>query len=78
MPKDLRNSPKVPARTKTEDADALRHVPISPGEVAQYIAEFSAELSSLAREAKLEFVAYLLDMVRMEAAAATGRARPER
>jgi hypothetical protein len=78
MPKDLRHSPKVPARTKLEDADVLRQVPISPGEVAHYIAEFSAELSLLARDAKLEFLAYLLEMVRMEATVATGRVRSDR
>ena len=36
-------------------------------ETAQYIAEFSAELSSLARKPKLDLLAYLLDMARLEA-----------
>ncbi len=36
-------------------------------ETAQYISEFSAVLSSLAREAKLDLLAYLLDMARLEA-----------
>jgi len=40
---------------------------MSTTETAQYIAEFSAELSYLAREAKFELLAYLLDMARLEA-----------
>jgi hypothetical protein len=40
---------------------------MSPEETARYIAEFSAELSFLARRAKLDLLAYLLDMARLEA-----------
>ncbi|WP_262028865.1 hypothetical protein [Microvirga sp. Mcv34] len=40
---------------------------MSTQETAQYISEFSAELSSLARETKLDLLAYLLDMARLEA-----------
>ena len=36
-------------------------------ETAQYIAEFAAELSFLAREARLDLLSYLLDMARLEA-----------
>ena len=36
-------------------------------DVARYIAEFSAELSSLARQSRLDLLAYLLDMARLEA-----------
>jgi len=39
----------------------------STGETAKYIAEFSAELSYLAQQAKLDLLAYLLDMARLEA-----------
>ncbi|MBF9234058.1 hypothetical protein I2H38_11770 [Microvirga sp. BT350] len=39
----------------------------SPVEVAQYIAEFTAELSYLARKGRLDLLAYLLDMARLEA-----------
>jgi hypothetical protein len=39
-----------------------------PGETAQYIAEFTAELAYLARNADLDVLAYLLDMARLEAA----------
>ena len=40
---------------------------MSPAETAQYVAEFSAELSYLARNANLDLLAYLLDMARLEA-----------
>lgn len=40
---------------------------MSATETARYISEFSAELSYLAREAKLDLLAYLLDMARLEA-----------
>jgi hypothetical protein len=38
-----------------------------PLETANYIAELTAELSSLAQRANLEQVAYLLDLARLEA-----------
>lgn len=40
---------------------------MAPGETAQYIAEFTAELSFLARRTQLDLLAYLLDMARLEA-----------
>lgn len=40
---------------------------MSPTETAQYVAEFSAELAYLAREANLDLLVYLLDMARLEA-----------
>lgn len=43
---------------------------MSAAETAQYIAEFTAELSYLARQTKLDLLAYLLDMARLEAARA--------
>jgi hypothetical protein len=43
---------------------------MSATETAQYIAEFTAELSYLARQARLDLLAYLLDMARLEAARA--------
>ncbi len=36
-------------------------------ETAQYIADFTAELSYLARETRLDLLAYLLEMARLEA-----------
>jgi hypothetical protein len=43
---------------------------MSTAETAQYIAEFTAELSYLARQSKLDLLAYLLDMARLEAGCA--------
>ncbi len=40
---------------------------MSAAETARYIAEFTAELSYLARRSKLDLLAYLLDMARLEA-----------
>jgi len=42
----------------------------SVAETAQYVAEFTAELAYLARQTKLDLLAYLLDMARLEAARA--------
>jgi hypothetical protein len=48
---------------------------MAAAEAAQYIAEFSAELAYLARQANLDLLAYMLEMARLEAAqtAETGR-----
>lgn len=43
---------------------------MSAAEAAQYIAEFTAELAYLARRTRLDLLAYLLDMARLEAARA--------
>lgn len=40
---------------------------MSAAEAAEYIADFSAELALLAREANLDLLAYMLDMARLEA-----------
>lgn len=53
----------APARSIGQDG-------MSATETAQYIAEFTAELSYLARQTRLELLAYLLDMARLEAARA--------
>jgi hypothetical protein len=68
---------KVPARSnqakssKDRPANAVAAQPglsgASPLETAKYIAEFTAELSFLARETRLDLLAYLLDMARLEA-----------
>jgi hypothetical protein len=39
---------------------------MSPAETAQYIAEFTAELSFLAKRSQLNLLAYLLDVARLE------------
>jgi hypothetical protein len=41
--------------------------------VAEYVASMAAELAELARASKLDFVARLLDMVRVAAAEAAGQ-----
>ena len=40
---------------------------MSSEETAKYIAEFATELSFLARQTRLDLLAYLLDMARLEA-----------
>jgi hypothetical protein len=40
---------------------------VSAAEAVQYIAEFTAELSFLARQSQLNLLAYLLDVARLEA-----------
>jgi hypothetical protein len=51
----------------TTGAADLGQAGMSAAETAQYISEFAAELAFLAREAKLDLLTYLLDMVRLEA-----------
>ncbi len=51
-------------------------MPADPAEAARYIAEFSAELSTIARHARLDLLAYLLDMARLEATKVQHAARP--
>jgi hypothetical protein len=70
-PQNPRNAPLSPSRgpiTQRKEGAAGHRNAASPAEVARYIAEFSAELSSLARESNLDLLAYLLDMARLEAA----------
>jgi hypothetical protein len=69
MTKALRPSGKDPSAKdlpEAEDGDRIGSR-MSPEETAQYVAEFSAELSYLARKANLDLLAYLLDMARLEA-----------
>lgn len=64
---------KTPLRADTSkapvEAGAARGpaAEASSAETAQYIAEFAAELSYLARRSNLDLLAYLLDMARLEA-----------
>jgi hypothetical protein len=69
MTKALRPSGKDPSANDVAGAEDGVHPRsgMSPVETAQYVAEFSAELSYLAREANLDLLAYLLDMARLEA-----------
>lgn len=40
---------------------------VDPAETARYVAQLSAELADMARAAKLDVLAYFLDMARTEA-----------
>jgi hypothetical protein len=60
---------------RQKESDATRDdrsVLASPSEVARYIAAMSEELLWLARGADLPMLAFLLDMVRIEAEAVNG------
>jgi hypothetical protein len=63
--------PKTPATrtdpTASGDFASPEQVGASRLETARYIAEFAAELSFLAREARLDLLSYLMDMARLEA-----------
>jgi hypothetical protein len=65
-PHNEESADKAPGSYKGEMTEA---------ETAQYIAEFTAELSYLARQARLDLLAYLLDMARLEAARAVHAGR---
>ena len=70
MSKVTRRSLKAssqPEQHVAEDTAVVTKSNMSAAETAQYVAEFSAELSYLAREAKLDLLVYLLDMARLEA-----------
>ena len=69
MTKALRPSRKAPSAIDLSGNEDGAHLGdgMSPTETAQYVAEFSAELSYLARNANLDLLAYLLDMARLEA-----------
>ena len=69
MTKALRSSGKDLSANDVSGAEDSVHpgLKMSPAETAQYVAEFSAELSYPAREANLDLLAYLLDMARLEA-----------
>jgi hypothetical protein len=69
MTKALRRSGKAPspADQPRAEEDARVGSAMTQAETARYVAEFSAELSYLARKANLDLLAYLLDMARLEA-----------
>jgi hypothetical protein len=69
-PRSALNAPSPHDRDVAEKASCLDKGDMSAAETAQYIAEFTAELSYLARRTKLDLLAYLLDMARLEAARA--------
>jgi hypothetical protein len=72
MPKASSRPPKSVASAKSITSQQSQGVAstrqaISHAEAAQYIAEFSAELAYLAREANLDVLSYMLEMARIEA-----------
>ena len=74
MSKEPTRPPKSPAvaaePNQTEGRTPEGHVqskPADPAEAARYIEAFALELSSLAKRSRLDFLAYLLDMARIEA-----------
>lgn len=71
MPKPPTRALQVPSPHDEPDLADVTHgragAKMSTAETAQYIAEFTAELSYLARQSKLDLLAYLLDMARLEA-----------
>ena len=66
-PRHFLKAPSSQEQQMTERKAAPHEAGMSAKETAQYISEFSAELSYLAREVKLDLLAYLLDMARLEA-----------
>jgi hypothetical protein len=71
MSKTPRHALSAPSPHDQEVADQAPNLDkkgMSAAETAQYIAEFTAELSYLARQTRLDLLAYLLDMARLEAA----------
>jgi hypothetical protein len=54
-------------RAEERAAATLRAPAPSPDDIARTIAQFTAELSALAKQARLDLLAYLLDMAHLEA-----------
>lgn len=61
---------RTAARAEICLASAPRSEPVGadPAEVARYVSQMAAELAALSRSAKLDVLAYFLDMARVEAA----------
>lgn len=62
-PLGVRTSEPMPATSEP----VLWRQPSTRAEAARYLAEFSGELSSLAKQSRFDLLAYMLDMARMEA-----------
>ncbi|MGE0211224.1 MAG: hypothetical protein AB7S41_05965 [Parvibaculaceae bacterium] len=63
----MKASKKKRAESGLSPAEETGGTPLDPVETARYIAEITVGLRTVARRAKLKFLAYLLDMVAMEA-----------
>ncbi|HEX2134405.1 MAG TPA: hypothetical protein VHG30_00650 [Microvirga sp.] len=67
-PKTSPPTPAEPNQTGGPTREGnLRPRETDPAEAARYIEAFALELSSLAKRSRLDFLAYLLDMARIEA-----------
>lgn len=64
--------PAKPSRSPRSAARplAIDGGPLPPQETARYVAEFTLELSALAKRARLDLLSYLLDMAHIEASRA--------
>ncbi|HEY8565416.1 MAG TPA: hypothetical protein VIL65_07945 [Beijerinckiaceae bacterium] len=60
----MTSKPRTPQASASPEAAP---VPLTPDEAATYVGGIAQELAVIAREAKLELLAYLLDLVREEA-----------
>ena len=60
----MTSKPRPPQATASVETPPA---PLAPEEAAAYVGGIAQELAAIAREAKLEFLAYLLDLVREEA-----------
>ncbi|WP_210485551.1 hypothetical protein [Microvirga antarctica] len=55
-----------PQAVEANEGSAVRG-PTGPMETARFVADFTLELSGMARQSRLDLLAYLLDMARLEA-----------
>jgi hypothetical protein len=58
-------------------AESLLRGGADPVETAKFVADFTIELASLARRSRLDLLAYLLDMARLEAIRIVQASNPE-
>lgn len=70
--------PLEPSDQDRREGESTRRVAPGPPATAAYIAELTAELAKLARESRLEILAYLLDIAQLEAASIVRRRLPGR
>jgi hypothetical protein len=70
---------KAPSTTKSLSEPDMKSLSgrADPVETAKFVADFTLELSSLARASRLDLLAYLLDMARLEAIRVVQASHPE-
>jgi len=73
------NQPKRPTakalRTAEPEVDPSDAADATVAEVADYIGQIAGEIASMARDAKLDMLAYFLTMARMEAELVASKSR---